>query len=186
MGLEADTRAIEGLAARLDELLTWDDHRLFACVPAVSSWSVAQQLEHVVRASTRMLDMLALLASGNAHDRVKDRGSPSVTGRAILLAGRIPRGRAEAPGETLPDAVPSRAALREATETLTRRLRARAADPTDLRDIKGVGEHPLLGWFSAPQWWRFLRVHAEHHLAVIDDIDGHRVSTEPIPRPAPS
>ena len=183
MGLQADSRANAAIADRLEAMLRWDDQRLYGQAPAVSSWSIAQQVEHVVRASTRMLDMIELLGSGAAHERVRPHGKPSMTGRAILLTGHIPRGRADAPDGTRPDAVPRRAALTEATTAFIERVRRRSEDAGPLRGFEGVGQHPLLGWFTASQWWRFLRVHAEHHLAVIDDIDGHRGVADPLPSP---
>lgn len=188
MGIQGDTRALRAVGARLAELMAWDDARLYARVESVSAWSVAQQLEHVLHAGLSMLLVIERLAAGVEHDVIRDRGSPSMPGRAVLLTGRIPRGRADAPDFTLPQGVPARAALAESVEGFTVRLAARAATADALRSVPRVGRHPVLGWFSAAQWWRFLRVHSEHHLAIVDDIDRQRLARPPVtapPRPLP-
>lgn len=178
MGIGADTQAIGTLCDRLVAMLAWEDHRLHARVPQISQWSVAQQLEHIAATGRRMLAMIALLESGAAHDGVRAKGRPSVTGRAILLTGRIPRGRAEAPEGTHPQPAPTRAELAAAVQDLVAEARARARGTGGLKAIDGVGRHPVLGWFRAPQWWRFLRIHTEHHLAIVADIDAVLLAPE--------
>ncbi|MDF1701725.1 MAG: DinB family protein [Planctomycetota bacterium] len=183
MGIEADTLAVHACLAHLLEILAWEDVRLYGRVPAISHWSPAQQVEHIAQAGLGMTAMIEKLEAGCAHERIQPKGSPSVTGRAILLTGRIPRGRAEAPTGTLPAPIPARAALVERVRDLSGAAAAIAARASTLRQVRGVGRHPMLGWFSAAQWWRFLRVHTEHHLAVIADIDRHPGVAEPVEVP---
>ena len=183
MGIGGDTKAIHALCDALGEMLTWEDHRLYAQVASVSHWSPAQQLEHVVQAGGLMLKMIDLLEAGVPHENVQASGSPALVGRIVLLTGHIPRGRAQAPEATRPEAIPCRAGLVEAVEGFCAAAKARAERAADLRAIAGVGRHPALGWFRAAQWWRFLRIHSEHHLAIVADIDKVEVVAQPLAAP---
>lgn len=174
MSIDADTIATRQTFARLADVCRWDDARLYGREPSVSAWSPAQHVDHLMRSAGSMLSLISAMAAGREHERIGDKGSPSLGGRAILLSGKIPRGRAEAPDFAVPEDEPDPPALAEAVRDTRRRFESLAERAEHLPSIAGVGQHPLLGWFKAQQWWRFLRVHGEHHLALIDDIDKAR------------
>lgn len=182
MTIEGDTRALHAALNRLGESLEWPEERLYAVVPAVSTWSPAQHVQHAIIALRRIFAAVSELRAGSG-DAVKPKGSPTLSGRALLLSGWIPRGRAQAPEFAVPDAIPSRAGMRERHDAACERFGELAANATTLRGVPGVIEHPILGGMSAVQWWRFARIHTEHHLAIIDDVDRHRVVPDPLADP---
>lgn len=161
-------RELSGLA---DEIawcasLAAEPDRLEVRAPSVSAWSVAGQLEHLLRADRRILARLEEAARGVAPP---GRGSPTVAGRWVLLVGAIPRGRGAAPDGTRPEGMaPAElsagwAALADAAGTLRERTR-------ELRASPGRWAHPLLGSFGTWHWTRFARVHHRHHRDIITEI----------------
>lgn len=164
--------------ADLDEGMQRID-ALLGCAPEdwsrqsadVSSWSVARQVDHMLRSLERMLAAADMIRVG--YDaRIKPDGEASLPGRLILRAGAIPRGRAQAPEEVLPEELPAVEACRERYETVLQQLAAFAPHLETMRKLRGTIPHPLLGDFRAREWFRFARIHTEHHLAIVDDILG--------------
>ncbi len=183
MGLESDTRALHTALNRIEEMLGWPEERLYARAEAVSGWSPAQHVEHALIALRRVLAGASDLRSGTG-EAIKPKGRLSLQGRALLLAGWIPRGKAQSPEFAVPDDIPSRAAMRDSHAAACERFAALAPTAGTLKQVPGVIDHPLLGPMSAAQWWRFARVHTEHHLTIIDDVDRHRCAGEPLADPA--
>jgi hypothetical protein len=146
--------ALEAAMARIPEA-RW------AQAPAEGGWSAAEIFDHVGR-----------LAMGYGFPRMEacleGRGGPgrrSLLGVLFLgapwLAGTF-RLRQRFPPE-LAARVISRAEAQSLLETLRGRTRAawprlREADP-DCRV-----HHLRLGWLNAEEWFRFLELHARHHL----------------------
>jgi len=182
---ERDVERIAEALARVGEVLGWPGDRLYLRLEEVSEWSPAQHLDHVLRAAHRMLR--GVLAIDEGEDaRVRPGGSPTLAGRVVLLTGRIPRGRGQAPAEVVPDPRPVRERLRGAVEevrTLLARVRPRAAG---LARRTGTLPHPVLGAFGAAQWLRFADVHTRHHLAIVADIDRRRAVGVLAAAPAPA
>lgn len=171
----ARTRDLERLRAALASLATRVDGPAAdwgARAPAISAWSVAQQVEHALRAAKGTLRAAASFApEGAATPEARTTSArPTIAGRAVLWLGRIPRGKGRAPKHVLPDALPdaatSRALLREADQELI----ALAPRWGALGGWRGASPHPALGVLSADQWARFTRIHTEHHVALIEDI----------------
>lgn len=170
------------LLERIAEILEWPDARLYAVVEDVSRWSPAQQVQHVLLGLVAFAKTLERLERGG-HEKIAPRGAPRLVGRAVLLTGWIPRGRAQAPESLVPDAIPGRAGLLEMLGDARGRWEALVPRAKELRQVPGALPHPMLGAFTAAQWVRFARVHTDHHLAIVADIDRHRVVTEPLADP---
>ena len=183
MSTDADTRALHTGLNRLGEMLRWPEDRLYAVVPSVSAWSPAQHGQHALIALRRIFDAVNELREGQGH-AVKPRGHPTLPGRAVLLSGWIPRGKADAPDFARPDDIPSRAAALDSHAAACECFAELAPVAGALRSVPGVIEHPMLSGLSAVQWWRFARIHTNHHLAIINDVDRHRVVMDPHARPA--
>ena len=154
----------EATAALLDA----SDDALFAVNTAVSGWSPAEHLYHIWLANGRSLKAAVLMAQGKIP--LSEEGGPNAEGRQVLAEGRFERGRSEAPDNVRPPASVSRDEL---TETL-RRSRDKLDDLAPHLDVLARVaarlEHPRLGPLDGPQWIRFVRVHSEHHHAIIRDI----------------
>jgi hypothetical protein len=174
---ENDARGVISTLASIDRMLDWPSGRLYVVVEHVSTWSPAQHVEHALLGLDHVLDAMARIEAG--EDGVEPEGAPRLAGRAVLLTGRLPRGRAQAPAALVPAAAPARAGLRERFLHVRRGLNARAARAGRIRRMPGTLPHPFLGHLNAAQWLRFARVHTDHHLAIVDDIDRIGVRSEP-------
>lgn len=162
--LDAALRRIDGLLASEPE--DWVRH-----TEGVSKWSVAKQVDHMLRSLAHMLAAADTIRVG--YDaRIKPDGKASVPGRLLLRAGAIPRGRADAPQEVLPGEAPTMEDCRARYEQVLALLASFAPHLETIRKWRGTIPHPLLGDFRAQDWLRFARMHTEHHLAIVDDILG--------------
>lgn len=156
-------------AALLDE----SDDVLFETHPAVSGWSPAQHLYHVWIANGKSLAAALYIA----HGRGDADGSPNDAGRAVLETESMPRNRMQAPDSVSPSDDLDRNTL---SETLVR-SRSKFEELGEQRDTLAAATgrlpHPRLGALSGSQWLRFVRIHAQHHHAIIRDI----LSSDPTP-----
>jgi hypothetical protein len=159
---------LEAILARLDEIraLADDDTRLQARRPGLSAWSVAQQLHHsAIVAATIATAVRALLRGAGTEDE-----PTSEAARAILEAGQIPRGVADAPEGMVPDPEPAQAEILALVDKARSRWRALRDEAEELAACPRKAPHPLLGPLSATEWARFAAVHTGHHLAIVADI----------------
>src|SRR6202140_2202936 len=84
--------------ALMAELARGPEAELAARAPAVSGWSVAEQLEHLVLVDRAVLKSVRRILD-DPHGRSAQSAQPAppginVLGRVVLGAGFIPRGRA--------------------------------------------------------------------------------------------
>lgn len=141
---------------------------LFDPDPSVSDWSPAEHLYHIWLANGRSLKAAVLMAQ-NALP-LQDSDAPNETGRAVLAEERFERGRNEAPANVLPPDAVTREDLKEALERSRSKLDALEPHLEALAGTTGRLKHPRLGPLNGPEWIRFVRVHSEHHHAIIRDI----------------
>ena len=161
--------ALASRYARLQNELERDDEALFRRVPNVSEWSVAKQLHHTAASTALMLVAVDRIAKQVSP--AEENGSINTMGRALLLRGRFPRGRAKAPKISLP---PEELTRDELEADMARSRRAYDRTPEILGQAAASGwrtKHPYFGMLDAGQWLKLARIHADHHLAIIDDID---------------
>lgn len=170
IGTEATTRrSHRGLEAGISRCaaLADDAEVLETRKPSVSGWSVGEHVDHLVLAEQALLEWVE-----GAIDDPASRstgGAPNRTGRLVLVSGWIPRGRAKAPGPTVPD-TPDLSLLPGRLADLARlsgRLEPRLSE---VHASRTTFEHPILGHFTPAQWLRFLDVHHRHHEKIIRDI----------------
>jgi hypothetical protein len=127
--------------------------------PEVSKWSVGMHIHHLCLAMDGVCDLL--LASEPPPPRV----GTSILTTAVLLIGRIPRGRAESPDQVIPTPGISTESLRSMLDDSTERLSAIAvADPGQWF------RHFAFGVLNRDRTLKFLRIHNRHHLRIIADI----------------
>lgn len=138
-------------------------------VLVVSGWSVGQHLYHIFRANGSMLKAIRRLAT--ASPPLPDGEGPNRLGRLVLERGQFLRGRAQAPEQVRPPSEIDVDMLRRSLE-LNQHATAKVEPllPT-LGSVPGRLPHPILGPLNAAEWLRVIRVHSEHHLAIIRDIE---------------
>lgn len=134
--------------------------------PGVSAWSVGQQVEHTLIATGMMLKAPRAIHLG----RGQDEAGPNPVGVMVMRTERVRRGRAKAPENTQPAPAPSQEALQHVWARSKRSHDALGSVIGEIATAQGRLEHPYLGWLNATEWLRIVRVHAEHHLRIIADI----------------
>jgi hypothetical protein len=129
--------------------------------PSISAWSVAQQLDHILKVCSAMLN--GLIRPGATPPR-----GINWIGRAILLFGRIPRGRAKAPERMRGvDATAEQLALAvEDTRRLLGDVRSDDFRPANVPVVR----HPFFGGLNPSQSLRSAVVHTRHHLRIVSEI----------------
>lgn len=152
------------------EILEWPDEMLFGGGKNPSQWSPAQHLYHLWLSSSKSLHAVAMIHHG--HEAVRPEGEANEQGRAVLEAGRFPRGRMKAPENVQPPEELERATLEETLERSRAKLKEVGELLDELPDLPGRLAHPRLGVLTAPEWMRFIRIHAAHHLAIAREVAG--------------
>ncbi|UCC84394.1 MAG: DinB family protein [Gemmatimonadota bacterium] len=156
---------------QLEKLAAENDERLSYRARRISTWSVAEQLDHIARATQAMAGAIeeALRVEGPGG------GRPSLVGRMVLFTGWIPRGVGKAPAFTRPAAA-SREQLgsllaqsRQALDRLEARL-------PEIDGARGRVNHFAFGDLTPRQWLSAIEIHTRHHLKVIRDIQKARGS----------
>ncbi|HXO26032.1 MAG TPA: DinB family protein [Thermoanaerobaculia bacterium] len=168
--------------ALMAELARGPEAELAARVPAVSGWSVAEQLEHLVLVDRAVLKSVLRILDG-PHGRSPQLAPPTpptppappginLLGRVVLGIGFIPRGRARTlppfqPGAALTAAAGSGVVGIAEIERGMRQLEPRLGE---LEASGSRSRHPLFGGLGGRQWLRFVTVHHHHHLKIVRDI----------------
>lgn len=149
------------------DVLAAPDHLLFPTQQAVSGWSAAQHMYHILVANGMMLKGIRLICRG--HRQVLQEGSLNEAGRYVMTRG-MPRGRAQAPSFTVPPEDLSRSDLLKVFTRSHATYDASQELLPAIPEAHGYLSHVYLGELNAPQWLRLARLHSEHHLRIIDDI----------------
>ena len=134
--------------------------RLSSANERVSRWSPAEHVDHLLKVTKSILDLLA-------SDEVVPRRI-SFLGRCVLALRWIPRGLGKAPQRLHGQP----ATVEELQRRLARVSAALAAvDPAvvDAVHIRNI-PHPRFGGLTPAQALRFAAVHGEHHLKIVGDI----------------
>jgi hypothetical protein len=155
--------------AKITATLQWGDGRLYGVAEKVSLWSTAQQLHHSAMVATFGFDTIQKLHE-EADSTILRRGFPTRNGIAVLLLGKIPRGKVKAPEAVQSPPEVTRPVIEKALAAADLSFDRVLTISPFLHDLKGRWTHPALGALNAPEWFRFVRVHTDHHLAIVDDI----------------
>lgn len=127
--------------------------------PSVSGWSVGQHIEHVLRATSAFIVLIL-------RNRKPDgRGIQRAIKHELLEKGQMPRGVADAPEATLPGTNTNQGDL----EMLLLKTRKRVLQMGSV-EADAVADHPYLGEMNRDEIIRFMEIHLEHHLSIMDDI----------------
>ena len=126
---------------------------------SVSRWSVGLQIHHALLSSSRIAKAVRDAVPGQKRQTIH------LVRSAILLTGKIPRGKGKAPEVALPrnDVTRDELTARLATAR-TRLAAAEAADP------RTWFEHFAFGVMERNTALKFLHIHNRHHNAIIRDI----------------
>ena len=129
--------------------------------PDVSKWSVGMHVHHCCLAMIGVCDSLLASEPPPPHT-----GFSLVTS-AIFLTGRIPRGRGKSPAQVLPREGIEPEELADLLDQSEQRIELVAAAPPDQ-----WFRHFAFGVMDRDRTLRFLQIHNQHHLRIVQDILG--------------
>jgi len=153
---------IETELGAVSSVIGLGDAALALRAPEVSAWSVAEQVDHLVKVNQSIFSHL-LTRTPASGPRI------SLAGRLVLLTGHFPRGRGESPRK-LRGQQASAVELAAAHEKSRDTFRILAAEPEPLLDPSAVLPHKMFGALTAAQALRFVPIHTRHHLRIVADI----------------
>jgi hypothetical protein len=155
---------IATLAHQLDRvaaLLAEDPDSTPLRASKVSGWSVAEQVDHLLK--------IVLVQLGRMAERRQSRRGINFAGRVVLGIGRIPRGIGRSP-DAVRGEPKSRDELRAALAAARERLQGIAADGALCGDPRPLVGHPYFGGLTPREALRFLSIHTDHHLRIVERI----------------
>lgn len=151
----ADSAALQPLMDRLESRIPRRD----CSSPEVSKVDVAWHLDHSLKVVNSIHDALA----GSDPRAYRPRFNPL---RAFVFAtGKLARGKGKAPEATRPPATIRTEDIEEQLKIARRYLSAITHLPE-----KSHFEHPAFGVLHRDRALRFLEIHTNHHLSIIEDI----------------
>ncbi|MBI1290880.1 hypothetical protein GC173_06500 [bacterium] len=150
-------------------ILAWPEPRLYTVEEDLSLWSPVQQVHHAALVVRAVLERIEVLYADESPEILRS-GRPTGRGYAVLLFGRIPRGRGRSPEPYISPPETTRAEVEELLKTVDKQLQVAVERARYLYDVKGRWPHPVLGAFNCAEWVRFLRVHTDHHLEIAEQI----------------
>lgn len=157
--------AVRSMSAALDSLAAALDGAhgpLTAMAPRVSAWTIAQQIDHVLKANQLFFERIA-----GAKEPLP--GGIKLMGRVVLSTGFIPRGVGKSPKAVLGE--PLTGAQLRGSYAACRTAFDEACTREDLFvNAWPVAKHPYFGPLNAEQSLKFCAIHTRHHLALARDI----------------
>lgn len=156
-------RTLQTLSQQLDEIarLAASSSTLSASSQAISGWTVAEHLDHLLKVSGSVIEIIL-----DPKEEIPRR--ISLIGRAILLTGWIPRGRGRSPKSV----IGTRANGEEIGQALEkiRALLGPVSSSSSFRTDVAIVRHPVFRGLTAAQGLRFLVVHNRHHLKIVREV----------------
>jgi hypothetical protein len=157
--------ALDNYRAQLD---TIPDEQ-FTETPRGGGWSYAEVYSHILQAT-----MAASIGLERCTQRVGDPKAKGLNmlGHLVFSFGRFPPVKIKEP-EVVAAKMPATKISKEDAKNLIIKCRKRVDEMIPL--IKSSSptskvKHPRLGVLNASQWFKFIRIHLQHHLKQLDRI----------------
>ncbi len=150
--------AITTQVEKLDKLILEED----VTNTEVSKWSTYKQIEHILLANTGICEFIE---NGKKPSEEKSRTFFSYL---PFTFGFIPRGRAEAPSYVVPAGITQDEIKLLLVKYKDQLSRIKVLSNLNSNDV--VGNHPYFGGLNRLEWIRFMEIHTNHHLKIIEDI----------------
>ncbi|TSD63925.1 DinB family protein [Inquilinus sp. KBS0705] len=174
MNIAKERRDID---AAIDSYRNWldtvtDDE--FAATPPMGGWSYAEVYDHIMKASLGASIALERCTHNNCPPTKKGM---TFWGHYVILTGLFPQFKTRVPEAIAAKLAPKKIDKEEA-KNLIIKLRKRVDDTAALiPDAKSNArwQHPRLGMLNAQQWFKFIRVHLQHHLNQLNRIKNNFV-----------
>ncbi|WP_454803505.1 DinB family protein [Mucilaginibacter phyllosphaerae] len=141
----------------------------FTQTPPMGGWSYAEVYDHILK---------ACLGSAIALERCTNntcsptRKGMNFWGHYVMLTGLFPPGKLKVPEAVAEKMAPKKLDKEEAKNLLikTRKKIEAVTGLINNAPENARMQHPRLGMLNAPQWFKFIRVHLQHHLKQLERI----------------
>ena len=144
---------------KLEQIISIEDR----AAKQISSWSVYLQVEHVLLVNSSISEMIS---KGVEPEEIKNR---TLLSYLVFAFGYIPRGKGKAPEHVLPCRISQIELINCIKKLREQYLEISKLDTLNSKLI--VGNHPFFGALNRKQWLRFMEIHTNHHLKIINDIE---------------
>lgn len=129
--------------------------------PKISKSGVAWHIDHSLKVINRVCETL------QSSDPETYKNNFSFLGKVFFTLGFFPRGKAKAPKYVLPPETVSKEDLISQIELAKTNVNSIAS-----LDKNVYFKHPLFGNVNTSRIYRFLELHTNHHLKIINEIVG--------------
>jgi DinB family protein len=163
MNIAKERRAIDAALDTYRQLLDTFSEEHFSETPPMAGWSYAEVYDHILKSSLGSTIALERCTHNNCPPTKKGM---NFWGHYLMLTGLFPPGKIKVPEAVAEKIAPKKVNIEEAKNLLIK-TRKRIEGVTGLiADAKDNARwlHPRLGMLNAAQWFKFTRVHLEHHL----------------------
>jgi hypothetical protein len=169
MNIAKESQAIEATLTSYRERLDSIPDEVFAQTPPNGGWSAAEVYSHILQAT--LGSSIALERCINNTSQSTSKGL-SFLGHLMMFTGRFPPLRVKVP-KAIEAKMPASKITKEEAKNLIIKCRKRISDATPrIEDsvIESRHQHPRLGMLNAQQWFKFIRIHLQHHIKQLDRI----------------
>ena len=144
----------------------------FDQTPPHGGWSYAEVYSHIMQAT--MASTIALERCTHQSDK-PNTGKENLMGKLVLLFAKFPPLKIKQP-KSVAERMPALKISKEEARNFIIKCRKRLDEMCDLlKSTPSVrrSQHPRLGMLTAPQWFKFIRIHLQHHLKQLDRISAN-------------
>jgi hypothetical protein len=169
MNIAKERRAIDAALDSYRNQLDGFTEEAFATTPVMGGWSYAEVYDHIMKASLGSTIALERCTHNNCPPTKKGM---NLLGYYLMLTGNFPPFKLNVPEAVAAKMAPKKITLEEAKNLIVK-VRKRVEDTVKLlpdASLRARWEHPRLGMLNAEQWFKFIRIHLQHHLSQLDRI----------------
>lgn len=163
MNIAKERRAIEAALDTYREWLDTVNDETFMTTPPMGGWSYAEVYDHIMKSSLGSSIALERCTHKNCPPSKKGMG---FWGYYLMLTGTFPPGKVEVPEAVAAKIAPKKIGVEDAKNLIVK-VRKRVDDAAKLlpeASDRAKWQHPRLGMLNAAQWFKFIRIHLEHHI----------------------
>jgi len=169
MSIAKERKAIDAALDEYRKQLDVIPDELFDVTPEDGGWSFAEVYSHIMQATLGSSIALERCTHGNCEPTKK---GINWEGRILLLLGKFPPVKT-----TVPNAVSNKMAANKISKEDAKNLiiKCRKRIETTMPLIAESSptnryKHPRMGMLNARQWFKFIRIHLQHHLKQLNRI----------------
>ena len=170
MNMIDENKAIEQTLAIYSQKLDAITDEYFKQSPPDGGWSFAEVYSHILKATLGCSVTIEKCANKNMEATNKGL---TFFGWYVMLLGKFPPIKVKVP-VAIAAKMPAEKMSIEEAKGMIEKCNKRITTVFPLlsnASPKSKIKHPRLGMLNAQQWFKFIRIHAQHHLAQLDRIE---------------